>query len=217
MRKPLFPLALLCALAAKGQQVVIHHDLIQQATTNTASKVALHGQYRQKLTQIEEHRKGILTHVTTVEEVHRRMFNTLSNVDGALRNGRTLWYISQKVPQIFTNLKTAAVLAKDKPYLVQMLANHSKLMIGRVSRLQQYLQNVVLQNDPQVLINPIQREKMVHEVYTDINIIHSVSQSMVSLFKLYNLQDAVEAVVPLRMYYNMDRILVEDIIRKTKF
>jgi hypothetical protein len=217
MSKLLFPLALALSSMATAQRVVIHQDLIQQSTANTAFKVALHGQYRDKLAQVEENRKGILTHVTTVEEVHRRVFNTLTNVDGALRNGRTLWYIGQKVPQIFTNLKTAAVLAKDKPYLVHLLAGHSQLIIGRVGRLQQYLQELVLQNDPQVLINPIQREKMVHEVYTDISIIHSVSNSMVSMFRLYNLQDAVEKIVPLKMYYNMDRTLVQDIMRKTKF
>lgn len=217
MSKLLFPLALALSSVVTAQRVVIHQDLIQQSTANTAFKVALHSQYRDKLAQVEENRKGILTHVTTVEEVHRRVFNTLTNVDGALRNGRTLWYIGQKVPQIFTNLKTAAVLAKDKPYLVHLLASHSQLIMGRVGRLQQYLQELVLQNDPQVLINPIQREKMVHEVYTDISIIHSVSNSMVSMFKLYNLQDAVEKIVPLKMYYNMDRTLVQDIMRKTKF
>jgi hypothetical protein len=47
-------------------------------------------------------------------------------------------------------------------------------------------------------------------------IIHAMSSSLVRTFKMYNLQDAINKVVPYQMYVNMDKTIMQDIIKKIK-
>ena len=156
-------------------------------------------------------------YTTIIEEVQRKVFNSLTNVDGAIKNGKTLYYISQKIPQIFKNLQTASMLAAGKPYLVTIATEHANIIVQRVIKLQTHLQDFVLKDDSKTLINPTDRDKLVYEVYQNINIIYSLSTAMVSRFELYNLQDAVNKVVPYRMYINVDKIIIKDIAKKLKF
>ena len=210
-------LILLSGTMGISQRIVIHTDLTVQSTRNTAYKVGIHQLYTGKLGEIADNRKKTLGFATTIEEIHRKAFNALSNVDNALRNGQTLVYIGKKVPQIFDNLIAAAQMAARKPYLAIYVKDKSEIITQRIAILQAYLSEVLLKDDAKVLMTPTDRDKLVWEVYKDISIIHSQSQAMVSLSKMYTLQDAVNKVVPYQMYYNMDKMLVDDIKRRIKF
>lgn len=204
------------AAVTQGQRQVIHTDLIPQMQANTDAKILLNKAYENKLNQIKEDRDKTLAYSTAIEEVQRKVFNSLTNVDGALRNGKTLIYISKKIPHIFNNLVEASQLAAGKPFLATLAADQARIITGRVVKLQNYLNDFVLKDDPKALINPTDRAKFVHEVYENILIIDNMSASLINAFKLYNLQDAVNKVVPFEMYKNVDKILIQDIVKKVK-
>lgn len=173
--------------------------------------------YEKKLDKIKADRERTMQYAETIEEVQRKMYSSLTNVESGLRNGKTLLYISKKIPKIFDNLKEATTLAAGKPYLLAVAKENTEIMVGRIIKLQAYLKDFVLKADDKTLLNPLDRDKFVWEVYQDINIIYALSESMVSMFKMYNLQDAIDKVVPYKLYYNMDKIIVNDIRNKLKF
>ena len=217
MKKLLLFLSINTAVGAKGQRIVYHADLVPQTITNSTFKIGMNEMYANKLGDIGNDRAKISAYTTTIEELQRKVFNSLTNVDGAIKNGKTLYYISQKIPQIFKNLETASTLAAGKPCLVTIATEHASIIVQRVIKLQTHLQDFVLKDDSKTLINPTDRDKFVYEVYQNINIIYSLSTAMVSRFKLYNLQDAVNKVVPYQMYINVDKIIIQDIAKKLKF
>jgi hypothetical protein len=213
----LFLFILLPAITGvKAQRVVVHTDLIPRMQANTEYKIMMNKRYEDKLNQVKEDRENTLAYGTTIEQVQRRVFNSLTNVDDALRNGKTVLYISKKIPQIFANLTEAAQLAAGKPYLTTIAADYAQVITERAVKLQHYLSSYVLTDDPRVLINPTDRAKFVHEVYQNIQIIDAMSGSLVRIFKMYNLQDAVNKVIPVEMYMNVDKTLIQDIIKKVK-
>src|SRR4051812_11901298 len=93
-----------------AQRIVHHIDLLPQMQSNTAYKVSMHEMYENKVREISDDREKTATYATTIEQVQKKVFGSLTNVSGAVRNGKTLFYISQKIPQIFDNLATASEL-----------------------------------------------------------------------------------------------------------
>src|SRR3954471_22834995 len=95
----LFLFILLPAITGvKAQRVVVHTDLIPRMQANTEYKIMMNKRYEDKLNQVKEDRENTLAYGTTIEQVQRRVFNSLTNVDDALRNGKTVLYISKKIP-----------------------------------------------------------------------------------------------------------------------
>jgi hypothetical protein len=216
MRKLLLLLAMYTLTDAKAQTVVVHTDLISQMQVNADYKIGMHKIYQTKLDQVKDRREKTLAYATVIEEVQNSVFNSLTNVDAAIRNGKTLIYISKKIPKIFDNLAEASQLAMGKPFLMTIAKDQAQVITERVIRLQDYLNNYVLKDDSKILINPTDRAKFVHEVYQNIQIIEAMSSSLVRTFKVYNLQDAVNKIVPFQMYMNVDKILIQDIVKKVK-
>ncbi|HAO05674.1 MAG TPA: hypothetical protein DCQ50_01560 [Chryseobacterium sp.] len=194
-----------------------HTDLPFTQIENTAFKVTWNVKYANKLSDIKNLREKTLASLTIVEEVQRKIFNTLTNVDGAIKDGKTMITIAKKIPVIFENLEKSAKLAVGKPYLLAITGDMYNVFYQRVMRLSTYLKEVVLKSDEKLLIDPVRRHRFVYDVYCEINVLQQLSQSICNQYELHNLQDAIDKIVPLSTFYNVDKMLVKDILRKMKF
>jgi len=194
-----------------------HTDLPFTQIENTAYKVAWNNKYANKLNDIKNLRQKTLASLTIVEEVQRKIFNTLSNVDGAIKDGKTMITIGKKVPIIFDNLEKSVKLATGKPYLLTITGDMYNVFYQRVLRLSAYLKEVVLKSDEKLLIDPVRRHRFVYDVYCEINVLQQLSQSICNQYELHNLQDAIDKIIPISTFYNVDKMLVNDILRKMKF
>ena len=88
-----------------AQQVVMHPDLIAQQSRNTAYKMFWSGRYSNTLQNIREHRNSTLASMTGVEQIQQKIFNSLTQVQQGLQDGKTIWYIPKKSPIFFPFLK----------------------------------------------------------------------------------------------------------------
>jgi hypothetical protein len=93
MKKFILLIAVYGIKVGEAQRVVIHNDLIATNTSNTIYKVGMHKLYDSKLNEIKNRREKTLQYATTIEEVQRKIFGSLTNVEGAIRNGKTMIYI----------------------------------------------------------------------------------------------------------------------------
>lgn len=200
-----------------AQQYVIHKDLLGIQARNTAYKNLWNSNYANKLDEIKSDREKVASYLTVIEAVQNKIYSSLVNVDDAIKNGKTLGYISKKIPLIFNNLSEAAKLAIGKPYLLIMVQNQSQVFIARITNLSNYLRDIVLSQDEQILIDQAKRDRFVYEVYQEINVLYHLSQSIVDQFKMHNLSDAINEVVPYKLFINVDKIIVNGILTKLKF
>lgn len=220
MKKILFTYSLLLtaySLQAQLYNIFIHNDMIATQSENNTVQFAYNELYNSTLTDIKNSRNKTMQNMGVVEEVQRKIYNSLTNVDAAISNGKTLYSAFKKVPKIYDNLIQTAQLSIGKPYLLGIVSEQANLFYARINKLIDYIQTLVLSNDENILINQTDRSKFVSEVYTDINILYSISLSMVNDFKIYNLQDAINKIYPWKMYYNMDKNLLSSTLRKLKF
>lgn len=202
---------------AQFYSIYIHRDMNITQAENNVEQYALNELYNSTLTDIKNSRNKTMQNMGIIEEVQGSIFNSLSNVDGAIRNGKTLYYVAQKIPKIFDNLTQAAQLSAGKPYLLGIVSKQAMVFEERAATLTDYIQNFICSNDETVLINPTDRSKFVNDVYTEMNMLYHLSMAMVNDFKIYNLQDAINKIYPWKMYYNMDKNIINSTLRKLKF
>jgi hypothetical protein len=193
-----------------------HTDLPFTQIENTTYKVAWNHTYANKLNDIKNDREKTLAYLTVVEEVQRKIFSTLSHVSGAVKDGKTMVTITKKIPGIFDNLQKSVRLAAGKPYMLPLVEDIYQVFYMRILNLSNYLKDVVLSSDEKILIDPVRRHQFVYDVYNEISILHQLSQSILNQYQIHNLQDAIDKIIPASTFYNIDKMLVQDIIRKIK-
>lgn len=194
-----------------------HTDLPFTQTKNSVFKCSWNYAYADKLKEVKENREKTLEYLVFVEEVQQKIFNTLTNVDGAIKDGKTLWALRKKMPEIFTNLEKSVQLAAGKPHLLTITYDMYNIFYQRCLNLTTYLKEVILKSDEQLLIDPVRRHKLVYDVYSEVNVLYHLSKSILDQYRLKTLQDAIDKVIPVSTFYNVDKMMVQDILRKMKF
>lgn len=198
-------------------KIVFHTDLIQREIENAAVKQAALAAYGSKLNDIMEKREKITFYLGVIEEIQRTIVKSLAYIDDVIKNGKTLYYLGKKVPDIYNNLEQATQMAIQKPFLAPYAYDAGELITARLVALVDYVQNIISKDDWEVLISQPQRDKFIKETYDDIMVIYWMSNSMVNNFKLYTIQDAVNKIVPYQVFFNHDKSIVTDIVNKFKF
>ncbi|WP_462254678.1 hypothetical protein [Ferruginibacter sp.] len=217
MTKQFFCFFLLLPLISQAQSFVIHNDLIATQTKNSAYKIAWNELYGQKLDAIKKDRERTTSYLGIIQQVQEKILQCLSNVDAAIKNGKALFYISKKIPLIFTNLQKSVVAAVGKPYSLALVGNQIPIFTVRLTNLTNYLNQQVLGSDESILIDQAARDRFVRTVYDEINVLYQLSNSMYRTIESANFQDAVNKIVPFQTYINIDRVIIQDILFRFKF
>jgi hypothetical protein len=215
--KHFFCMLLLLPLITKAQSFVIHNDLIATQLTNSSYKIAWNELYGQKLDAIKNHREQTASCLGVIQQVQEKIFQSLSNVDDAIKNGKALFYISKKIPLIFTNLQKSVVAAVGKPYSLVLVSNQIPIFTVRLTNLTSYLNQQVLGTDENILMDQAARDRFVRNVYDEINVLYQLSNSMYRTIESANFQDAVNKIVPFQTYINIDNAIIQDILFRFKF
>jgi hypothetical protein len=200
-----------------AQSLVIHNDLIETQTKNSAYKIAWNELYGQKLDAIKKDREKTSSFLGIIQEIQEKILNTLSNVDDAIKNSKALFYISKKVPLIFTNLQKSMVAAVGKPYSAVFVSEQIPIFTVRISNIINYLKQQVLSSDEQILIDQAARDRFVRNVYDEINVLYQLSNSIYRAIESANFQDAVNKIIPYQTYINIDRMIIRNILFRFKF
>ena len=215
--KQLFFVLSLLPFISKAQSFVIHNDLIATQASNSSYKIAWNELYGQKLEAIKKDRERTTSYLGIIQQVQEKILKSLSNIDDAIKNGKALFYISKKIPLIFTNLQNATVAAVGKPYSLALVGNQIPIFTVRLTNLTSYLNQQVLANDESILMDQAARDGFVRTVYDEINVLYQLSNSMYRTIESANFQDAVNKIVPFQTYINNDNVIIQDILFRFKF
>ena len=215
--KKLFFMPLLLPLIIKAQSFVIHNDLIATQLNNSSYKIVWNELYGQKLDAIKKDREITTANLGIIQQVQEKILKSLSNVDDAIKNGKALFYISKKIPLIYTNLQKSVVAAVGKPYSLALVNDQIPVFTVRLTNLTKYLNQQVLGNDESILMDQSARDRLVRNVYEEINVLYQLSNSMYRTIESANFQDAVNKIVPFQTYINIDNVIIQDILFRFKF
>lgn len=199
-------------------QWVIHPKVIEQLGENEAVRETNIHLLKMKLDSIKSYKEKVLAEWQIVEMVHEKIYNNLLNADDAIRNGKQMYYAGQEVPRIIANVAEAGKLAAGKPYLIAYWNGIGQEITLQALQAYSDIEHLILKSkDPQILISQTKRDELLWKIWEDINALHNLSRNMVYQFRYYNLQMAINHIVPYKGYINIDQFAVGQILQTAKF
>jgi hypothetical protein len=203
--------------SSHAQQIVVHTDLPIQQIKNTAAKNLWLGMQRERLEEVRSHREKVLAALGTIERIQAQVYSTLTQVQSAVSDGATVRHIVRRIPKVVQTMGEAARLAVDRPELLPLVVREADLCQMRLVRLAAYLNETLLSNNEAVLMDPARRGELVRRVYDEVRVTEALAESMVQKLRMSRFQDVVQSVVPYRDYIQMDKQIIDGILRRWKY
>ncbi len=203
--------------SAHAQQMVVHTDLPIQQIKNTAAKNLWLGMHKERLEEVRSHREKVLAALATIERIQAQVYSALTQVQSAVSDGATVRHIVRRIPKVVQTMGEAARLAADRPELLPLVVREADLCQMKLVRLAAYLNETLLSNNEAVLMDPARRGELVRRVYDEVRVTKALAESMVQKLKMSRFQDVVQSVVPYRDYIQMDRAIIDGILRQWKY
>ena len=217
MKLVLFIILTFCFVVSRGQQVVIHRDLMEELNKNTATKAAKIAAYNQILEKVKKSRENISSYTSVIESVQGKIFQHLTNVSSALRQSARIISSAKQSKQIFDNLQKIIQLSIRKPYGATKIVPFVTATSLRTNHLVNDIQTLVLSNKEDFIASPVERDILLTTILTDLHIIVTLTDIMVDLLQKIDFQSAVWALAPsLDMGVAMDKGIVQEILWRYK-
>ena len=209
---------LLCFIAKTSfAQIAVHTDnTYANVAMQTAKKVGYLELYRKWTENIHDSKDRTMKDYAVIDMVQQRIYNSLNDVDMAMRQAKSAYYAGQKIVKMTENLAKAGQLAANKPYLLVYWRKMTPVMIGRANELKIYMTEFIQKNKKDVLMNKTARDMFLWKTYQDIDNLYNLSEVMLKDFQRVKLAEAVNSVIPYQYYISQDKAIVNSTLFRLK-
>lgn len=199
-----------------AQEVVVNDKLLAQLTRNHAvrqtSTQGFLEVFKKQRELYEEGEKQIVQ----VMAIHEHIYKNLYNVNSLFRNGKQVKYIYDYLSEISKNANELLRLSVENPQYAIWLKVYYKELLEQMVRLKNQIEQIILKSDRQLLMDAYDRDYLISNIHYRLRSIN-ISILTVNNMIIYGKSRAYIYSVPiLGNYINLDKQMVEDILRKYK-
>lgn len=204
-------------LQLNAQTLVYNDKLLVQLTKNQAMRLASNESYlnsyeKQKTTYDEINRK-----LAQIVAIQNFIYDKLTNVNDAIRQGKQLYYLSKTFGQIGVNANDVLSLTAQHPEYAILL---NRFYIGAAQELlkmQSELTNDILHEENDFLMDPYDRQVLIQNLSTKAQMINGYLICIKIRLKNARKTPYIYQIPTINTYVNLDRMIVKGIIEKYKF
>ena len=156
--------------------------------------------------------KGII-----IVAIQNFIYDKLTNVNAAIRQGKQLYYLSKTFGQIGVNANDVLSLTAQYPEYAILL---NRFYIGAAQELlkmQSELTNDILHEENDFLIDPYDRQILIQNLSTKAQMINGYLICIKIRLKNAKKIPFIYQIPTINTYVNLDRMIVKGIIEKYKF
>ena len=214
----LFTLAIFCSNLKLCAQTIVYNDqLLMQITKNQAVRLASNESYlnsyeKQKKTYDEINQK-----LAQIVAIQNFIYDKLTNVNSAIKQGKQLYYLSKTFAQIGANANDVLSLTVQYPEYAILL---NRFYIGAAQELlkmQSELTNDILHEENDFLMDPYDRQVLIQNLSTKAQMINGYLICIKIRLKNAKKIPYIYQIPTINTYVNLDRMIVKGIIDKYKF
>lgn len=207
---------LLIAATTSAQQLVYDHEHLGAVTENTAMRTMAELTHQQYLERINGNLQTINLNTGSLLLAQNIIYNSLLNVNSALKNGLAVRALSSTMTEIQHYTRQMLAMAVQEPYLLLFAEQTSRDTQIRAARLIADISDVVL-NGTNFLADFHSRDQLIRHVSQELQIISSLVYGAWKAMFWANQRGLFRSLNPFSNYLNADRSLVEEIIRNAKY
>jgi hypothetical protein len=211
--------ALLCIVIqyTNAQDIVYDPLHFESCVANAVVRSSAESTHEQYLGKINNNVNDLNINVGSIVLTQQMIYNALSNVNSALKDGLEVKNMAVIVSDIISYINQCADLAKDDPALLLVagkigseIRTHATLLVTDVS-------GFVLKEGDNVLADFNARDELLRKVTQQLQIIDGLAYGEWRSMYWAKQQGLLAALTPFPAYINRDKLFVTQIIQNAKY
>jgi hypothetical protein len=204
-------------LLAQGYEIVYDHQHFESVTANAAVRSAAESTHEEYLGKINNNIIGLNTNVASVVLAQTMIYQALSNVNSALKDGLEVKNMAVIIADMTGYINQALALAKNDPALLLFADNIASQMRARAVTLVSDVSGFVLKEGSNVLADYNTRDQLLHQVIQQLQILDGLAYGAWKAMYWAKERGIIASLDPFRSYINKDKIFVSQIIQNARF
>lgn len=209
--------ALLVAGQGYAQKVIIDREHFSVVLQNGAIRSAAENTHAQYLGRVNDNIDNLNANMGTVVLAQNMIYEGLSNVNSALKNGLAVRNMAVLVADMYSYTDKMLVLAKDEPYLLIFAGNMTAQMRSRATALLTDVSSFILKEDGNLLADYNSRDELLRKVTQHLQIINGLAYGAWKSIFWAKQRGLVASLTPFAGYLNQDKMLVERILQQAQY
>ena len=205
------------SLQLSAQTVVYNDKLLAQLTKNQAVRLASNESYLNSYEKQKKTYDDINQKIAQIVAIQEYIYDKLTNVNSAIRQGKQLYYLSKTFAQIGINANDVLSLTAQHPEYAILL---NRFYIGATQELlkmQSELTNDILHEENDFLMDSYDRQELIQNLSTKAQMINGYLICIKIRLKNAKKTPYIYQIPTINTYVNLDRMIVKGIIEKYKF
>lgn len=217
MKTQLIILLFVCfsTLAFGQSYVTVIYDAKHLAIVNENGAVRLVSEqtHNNMLGNIRRHIDDINVNLSSVVLVQNMIHRSLTQVDRALKSGRSVLHIGRLVQDIASHSTKMLETAKGEPWLLPFAEDVARQLKDRGINLAAEVSDFVLQEGKNVLMDYEKRDHIMRKIILELKVIRALVFSMERSMYYAKVGGVLKMANPYRNFINMDKRKADEIIR----
>ena len=219
MRNILFFLIAVCStfLKLNAQTVVYNDKLLMQLTKNQAVRLASNESYLNSYEKQKKTYDEIKQKIAQVVAIQEYIYDKLTNINSAIKQGKQLYYLSKTFVQIGINANDVLSLTAQHPEYAILL---NRFYIGATQELlkmQSELTNDILHEENDFLMDPYDRQVLIQNLSTKAQMVNGYLICIKIRLKNARKTPYIYQIPTINTYVNLDRAIVKNIMTNYNF
>ena len=219
MRKSILLSIILFGASSKlcAQTVVYNDILLIQLSKNQAIRLASNDSYWNSYEKQKKTYDDINQKIAQVIAIQEFIYDKLTNINSAIKQGKQLYYLSKTFLQIGINANDVLSLTAQHPEYAILL---NRFYIGATQELlkmQSELTNDILHEENDFLMDPYDRQVLIQNLSTKAQMINGYLICIKIRLKNAKKTPYLYQIPTINTYVNLDRMIIKGIIEKYKF
>ena len=219
MRNILFFSIAVCTtfLQLNAQTVVYNDKLLMQLTKNQAVRLASNESYLNSYEKQKKTYDEIKQKIAQVVAIQEYIYDKLTNINSAIKQGKQLYYLSKTFVQIGINANDVLSLTVQHPEYAILL---NRFYIGATQELlkmQSELTNDILHEENDFLMDPYDRQVLIQNLSTKAQMVNGYLICIKIRLKNARKTPYIYQIPTINTYVNLDRAIVKNILANYNF
>ena len=205
------------SLQLSAQTVVYNDKLLAQLTKNQAVRLASNESYLNSYEKQKKTYDEIKQKIAQVVAIQEYIYDKLTNINSAIKQGKQLYYLSKTFVQIGINANDVLSLTVQHPEYAILL---NRFYIGATQELlkmQSELTNDILHEENDFLMDPYDRQVLIQNLSTKAQMVNGYLICIKIRLKNARKTPYIYQIPTINTYVNLDRAIVKNILANYNF
>lgn len=198
---------------SNAQTVVFDRNHFATVNENGGVRLAAENTHNNYLNTINNRLDDINLNVSSVVMVQNLIYNSLTQVNQALRSGIAATQIAQISVEIIQESNAMISIAQSEPYLLLFAEDVARQLKSRGINLVSEVSSFILKEGSNVMMDYEKRDGLLRKVILELKVMRALCYSMGRSMYWAKMNGVIKTANPYKGFINQDTRMANDIIR----